>query len=110
MCVCANNPDGRPAPRGTCSIREGLPSSGAAPAQASPTAAGDPKQSLQELVAPDSTSMPRAIGRRVTLAPGPEDIHAINPRRLDGMGGVVNAIAAWSHELYARYRFNECGS
>jgi hypothetical protein len=73
-------------------------------------AAGEPKQSLQELVALYSTTLPRAIGRRVTLAPDPQDLHPANPFRLHGMDGVVDAIATMSHELYAQYRFNECGS
>ncbi len=71
---------------------------------------GDPKQSLQELVALYSTSLPRAIGRRVTLAPDPKDLQSANPFRLHGMDGVIDAIAAQSHDLYAQYGFNECGS
>jgi hypothetical protein len=67
---------------------------------------GEPLNTLQD----HSTLVPGAIGRRVTLTPGPEDSHSINPLRLHGMNGVVNAIAAQSHELYAQYRFNECGS
>jgi len=66
-------------------------------------AAGDPKQSLQELVALYSSALPRAIGRRVTLAPDPQDLHSANPFRLHGMEGVVDAIAAHSHEIYAQY-------
>jgi hypothetical protein len=79
-------------------------------ALAAGVAAGDPKQSLQELVALYSTSLPRAIGRRVTLAPDPQDLHSVDPFRLHGMDGVVDAIAAQSHALYAQYAFNECGS
>jgi hypothetical protein len=73
-------------------------------------AAGDPEQSLRELVALESTSLPRAIGRRVTLAPDPQDLHSASPFRLHVMDGVIDAIAAQSHELYAQYGFNECGS
>jgi hypothetical protein len=73
-------------------------------------AAGDPKQSLHELVALDSTSLPPAIGRRVTLVPDPQDLHSASPFRLHVMDGVVDAIAMQSHELYAQYVFNECGS
>jgi len=79
-------------------------------ALAAGAAAGDPKGSLQELGALYSTSMPPAIGRRVTLAPDPQDLHSANPFRLHGMDGVVDAIAVQAHELYALYGFNECGS
>jgi hypothetical protein len=73
-------------------------------------AAGEPKQSSQEMVALYSTSLPRAIGRRITLAPDPQDLHSTDPFRLHGMDGVINAIATKSHDLYAQYGFNECGS
>jgi hypothetical protein len=68
------------------------------------------RHAIQELAALYSTSLPRAIGRRVTLAPDPQDLHSTNPFRLHGMDGVIGAIAARSHELYAQYVFNECGS
>ncbi|MGO9935648.1 MAG: hypothetical protein ACLPV8_28100 [Steroidobacteraceae bacterium] len=67
---------------------------------------GEPLNKIQD----HSTLVPDAIGRRVTLAPGPEDTHSVNPIRLHGMDGVVDAIAAQSHALYAQYAFNECGS
>jgi len=49
---------------------------------AAPLVPADPNQSLQELMALDSTSLPRAIGRRVTLAPDPPDLHFAGPFRL----------------------------
>jgi hypothetical protein len=99
-----------------CCISEGSGANSAIVAPVVPVvlaagaASGDPKQSLQELAALYSTSLPSAIGRRVTLAPDPQDLHSANPFRLHGMDGVVNAISAKSHELYAQYRFNECGT
>jgi hypothetical protein len=67
---------------------------------------GEPLNMIQD----HSSLMPGAIGRRVTLAPGPDDIHPVNRLRLHGMEGVVNAIAAQSHGLYAQYGLNECGT
>jgi hypothetical protein len=77
------------------------------------SAASDParaKQYLQELKTLYSVPLPRAIGRRVTMTPDPNDVKWVDPFNLHYMTSVVDAIVSHSLELHSQYIFNECGS